>query len=203
METGESRCLKWSFSLTLSEIPWRFSSILPNVKISLTLCKIPWQFPDLDKFYFSLTFPWRLWTLQSKLDLCSGNHVVYRQTDGQTDKVNPVYPPSNFVGRGYNDDQDVWHHMASPGHQHMWCWLHVSTTCIILTHQGWCIGNLTIIGSDNGLSPDRRQAIIWTNAGILLTGPLGTNSSEIKYSRKCIWKRHLANGTHFVSVSIC
>ena len=30
---------------------------------------------------------------QSKLDLCSGNHVVYRQTDGRTDKVNPVYPP--------------------------------------------------------------------------------------------------------------
>ena len=25
------------------------------------------------------------------------------QTDGQTDKVNPVYPPSNFVGRGYNN----------------------------------------------------------------------------------------------------
>ena len=63
METGESCCLKWSFSLTLSEIPWRFSSILPNVKISLTLCKIPWQFPDLEKFHFSLTFPWRLWTL--------------------------------------------------------------------------------------------------------------------------------------------
>ena len=46
-----------------------------------------------------------IWNLklkfQSKLDLCSGNHAVYRQTDGQTDKVNPVYPPSNFVGRGY------------------------------------------------------------------------------------------------------
>ena len=45
---------------------------------------------------------------QSKLDLCSGNHVVYRQTDGQTDrrtdKVNPVYPPSNFVGRGYKNE---------------------------------------------------------------------------------------------------
>ena len=38
-----------------------------------------------------------------------------------------------------------------------------------------CVGNLTIIGSDNGLSPGRRQAIIWTNAGILLIGPLGTN----------------------------
>ena len=42
-----------------------------------------------------------------------------------------------------------------------------------------CVSNLTIIGSDNGLSPDRRQAIIWNNAGIFLTGPLGTNFSEI------------------------
>ena len=32
-----------------------------------------------------------------------------------------------------------------------------------------CIGNLTIIASDNGLSPGRRQAITWTNAEILLT----------------------------------
>ena len=36
-----------------------------------------------------------------------------------------------------------------------------------------------IIGSDNGLSPDRRQAIIWSNDGILLIQPLGTNFSEI------------------------
>ena len=42
-----------------------------------------------------------------------------------------------------------------------------------------CVGKLTIIGSDNGLSPGRRQAIIWTNAGILLIEPLGTNFSEI------------------------
>ena len=42
-----------------------------------------------------------------------------------------------------------------------------------------CVGKLTIIGSDNGLSPGRRQAIIWTNAGILLFEPLGTNFSEI------------------------
>ena len=52
-----------------------------------------------------------------------------------------------------------------------------------LTHWGRvthiCISKLTIIGSDNGLSPDRRQAIIWTNAGLLLIGPLGTNFSEI------------------------
>ena len=42
-----------------------------------------------------------------------------------------------------------------------------------------CVGNLTIIGSDNGLSPDRRQAITWTSVGLLLIAPLGTNFSEI------------------------
>ena len=42
-----------------------------------------------------------------------------------------------------------------------------------------CVSKITIIGSDNGLSPRWRQAIIWTNAGILLIGPLGTNFSEI------------------------
>ena len=54
---------------------------------------------------------------------------------------------------------------------------------LLLTHWGRvthiCVGKLIIIGSDNGLSPDRRQAIIWTNAGILLIRPLGTNFSEI------------------------
>ena len=52
-----------------------------------------------------------------------------------------------------------------------------------LTHWGRgthiYVSKLTIIGSDNGLSPDRRQAIILTNAGILLIGPLGTNFNEI------------------------
>ena len=42
-----------------------------------------------------------------------------------------------------------------------------------------CVGNLTIIGSDNGLSPGRRQAIIWTNVRILSIGPPVTNFSEI------------------------
>ena len=53
---------------------------------------------------------------------------------------------------------------------------------VVLTHWGRvthiCVSRLTIIDSDNGLPPDGRQAIIWTNAGILLIGPLGTNVSE-------------------------
>ena len=56
-------------------------------------------------------------------------------------------------------------------------------TSLFLTHWGRvthiCANKLTIIGSDNCLSPGRRQAIIWTNAGILLIGTLGTNFSEI------------------------
>ena len=66
-----------------------------------------------------------------------------------------------------------WHHHCSMGSYQKW----------ILTHWGQvthiCIGKLTIIGSDNGLLPGRCQAIIWTSAGILLIGPLGTNFSEI------------------------
>ena len=42
-----------------------------------------------------------------------------------------------------------------------------------------CVGNLTIIGLDNGLLPGRRQAIICTNDGILLIRTLGKNFSEI------------------------
>ena len=42
-----------------------------------------------------------------------------------------------------------------------------------------CVSKVTIIVSDHGLSPGRRQAIIWNNAGILLIGPLGTNFSGI------------------------
>ena len=45
---------------------------------------------------------------------------------------------------------------------------------------------LTIIGSDNGLSPGRRQAIIWTNAAVLLIGLVGTNFSGI-----LIWNAHI------------
>ena len=45
-----------------------------------------------------------------------------------------------------------------------------------MTHK--CVSKLTNIGSDNGLSPGRFQAIIRSNAGILLIGPLGTNFSE-------------------------
>ena len=52
----------------------------------------------------------------------------------------------------------------------------------ILTHWGRvthiCVIKLTITGSDNGLSPGWRQAIILTSAGIFLIGHLGANFSK-------------------------
>ena len=70
----------------------------------------------------------------------------------------------------YDDPIRVWYIFMGPA-------------LYVLTHRGRvthiCVGNLAIIGSDNVLSPGRRQAIIWTNDGILLIGPLGTNYSEI------------------------
>ena len=70
-----------------------------------------------------------------------------------------------------------------------------------------CVGKLTIIGSDNGMSPGRHQAIIRINAGILLIGTLETNFNEISndiltFSFK---KMHLKmeDGVRFVSASMC
>ena len=74
-------------------------------------------------------------------------------------------------------------------------------TC--LTHWGRitniCVFYVTIIASDNGLSPGRCQTIIWINAGILLIGALGTNFYEIQICpfKKSTWKRDLRNSVHF------
>ena len=66
---------------------------------------------------------------------------------------------------------------------------------IQLTHWGRvmhiCVSKLTSTVSDNGLSPGRRQAIIWTNAGILLIGPLGTNFSEILIGIRTFWLKKM------------
>ena len=72
-----------------------------------------------------------------------------------------------------------------------------------------CVSKLTIIGSDNGLSPGWHKAIIWKNAGILLIKPLGkksvkTLSKFIQFrSPECNWKCRLRNRSHFISASMC
>ena len=60
---------------------------------------------------------------------------------------------------------------------------HQINGAILSTHSGRVmhifVSKLTTIGPDYGMSPGRRQAVIWTNDGILLIGPLGINFSEI------------------------
>ena len=57
----------------------------------------------------------------------------------------------------------------------------------MLTHWGRvahiCLNKLAMNGSDHGLLPDRRQAIIWTNAGIFLIVALITNKLQLKFNR--------------------
>ena len=66
-----------------------------------------------------------------------------------------------------------------------------------LTHWGQvvhiCVGKLNTIGSDNGLSPGCHLAIIWSNAGKLLTRTVGANFSEIlsKIETYLLRKMHL------------
>ena len=83
-----------------------------------------------------------------------------------------------------------------------------------LTHWGRvthiCARKLTIIDSDNGLSPGRRQAIIWANDGMLLFGPLVINFSDILIETNpfSFKKMHLKmssafeNGVYFVLASM-
>ena len=54
-----------------------------------------------------------------------------------------------------------------------------------------CVRKPTITGSDNGLSPGWRQAIIWTNAGMLLIWPLVTNFSEMLSEIQTFWLKKI------------
>ena len=69
-----------------------------------------------------------------------------------------------------------------------------------------CVSKLIMIGADTGSSPGRRPSIIWTNAGILLIGRLGTNFSEIsieinKFSFKETWRHQME--TFYALLALC
>ena len=104
----------------------------------------------------------------------------------------------------------TWHNSCAVMPCGKFCGYHIVT---FLTHWGRvthiCVGKLTIIGSDNGLSPGRRQAIIWTDAGIVLILPLGTNFSEILKGiqtfsfKKMHLKMSSSKWRPFVSAAMC
>ena len=102
----------------------------------------------------------------------------------------------------------MFYHREQDQHDHLTMCFHVYVFATALIHWGRmthiCVSNLTVTGLDDGLSPGRCQAIIWTNDGILLFRPSGTNFSEnLIEILTCVWKCRLKNGDHFVSASMC
>ena len=153
-----------------------------------------------------------MWTLYTVYDHYNYHGVRYLTLSRPVLLLDGSLIPVNIAH--YSLSYPVLHPMSSTI---ILLWKKVHLMIIIklvstLTHWGRvthiCVSKLTIIGSDNGVSPGRWQAIIWTNAGILLIRNLGTNFNEILtvvrfHSRKCIWKCFLRNGVHFVSASLC
>ena len=100
----------------------------------------------------------------------SRNHSVYAPSQWETTLQ------CNVVSHWLNACTEWSLHRVDSEHKH----IPKLTLRVQLTHWGQvthiCISKLTIIGSDNGLSPGWHQAIIWTSAWILLIGPLETTS---------------------------
>ena len=130
-----------------------FESIIPNVLIH-------------DKFWSSYSYP-KLQSWHISQSISDGNASVTKDTT--------VHAALAFWwSRGLKSFSKWKQRTATSNDSQAMCWFNHWGR---VTHI--CIGKLTIIDSDNGLSSGRRQAIIQTNAGILLIGPLGTNLSEI------------------------
>ena len=126
-----------------------------------------------------------IWNLklkfQSKLDLCSGNHVVYRQTDGRTDRRTDgrtrwiqYTPPPTSLGGGImmgsllmhtcitrpqwvkaEMAQESWNHFSWKTRAHLWFILQSKI------HGCWWPG-------DAGSQVISRQGIYWLTAKSLI-----------------------------------
>ena len=150
--------------------------ILPRCLVSI-ISRLCWNWLILLRF---LTKRWQtlypvnnrvrfLFLARSKLRLCSANHRAGYWSNLPCDWSSTAWAYSE-----QEIENGPWSFFLQNG-----CLLHL----VALTHWGRvthiCISKLTIIGSHNGLSPGRREAIIWTSVGILLIRPLGANFSEI------------------------
>ena len=94
-----------------------------------------------------------------------------------------------------------------------WATIHrESFPASLLTHWGpvthICVGNLTIIGSDNDLSPGRRHAIAWTSVGINWTArnklQWNVNRKSYIFTQENIFGNVVyRTAAFFVSASMC
>ena len=133
-------------------------------------------------FYVS-TFWWRNWNILGEPDQSHGCWCP-----GSTKCVTRSL--TSMILNMHSKRVLVFHErgLQLPAPCHCWEKIKAGTNMVLslpqeFTHWGrvmhFCISTLGIIGSDNGFLPGWHQVIIWTNAGILIIGPLGTNFSEI------------------------
>ena len=125
-----------------------------------------------------------LWNTSSLLlpNSCTHFHKILIMSSWTLCQMNPgrVYTQQNIADEHWADNECALPYTGS-WRSHMCKWIdrmvpssstnidsialhsHDLTHCGPMTHI--CVGNLTIIGSNNDLSPDRRLAIIGTSAG--------------------------------------
>ena len=122
----------------ISTLPLKFgvdiqsqSKVSPETKKSNMAARRPfWKWHHWKSIGFCLWPPSTcIWNLklkfQSKLDLCSGNHVVYRQTDRRTDgrtRWIQYTPPPTSLGGGINTvsfTMAIWQYIGFT--QHVLC----------------------------------------------------------------------------------
>ena len=136
--------------------------------------------------------------------------------------MSPILLRGQFVkgicnSPSFQNSPSVFQNMVSkwlatllPASQKQYLNILVNYHIFLLIEAEWriCVSKLSILGSDNGLSPGRRQAIIETNAGILLIWALGTHFSEIlieinTFSFKKMHLKMSGKWRPFVSASVC
>ena len=187
-----------------------------DAKLECFLWSSPEQIKQSRRKWFETPSP-SLWCHCNASDCNTTNsykYQVFQPTWISEPRVPRQAPTTLFILRvtvsavADRTEDRLWYHANCP------CGVCGAFACLFaLTHWGRvtpiCVSNRTIFGSDNGLSPSRRQAIIWANAEILLIGPLGTNFSEISIEihifsfKKMHLKISSENGDLFVSASVC
>ena len=115
----------------------------------------------IENWPFYVISPWLKLVTWNWVNICPGNGLVPDGTKALPEPMLTIHPSGGI-------------HLRAISQVLMNLFYNMPSEITLLTHWGRvtqiCVGKLTIIGSDNGLSPGRRQAIIWTMAGILLIG---------------------------------
>ena len=145
----------------------------------------------------SMEFACWVWSIYCICHFGTISEIAFHICSGHRSEFHPIINRCLSTQLQYENANELFH---SPQ-------MHLNS---LRSSDGICISKLSTIGSDNGLSPGRRQAIISTSAGLLLIGPSGTNFSEILieihiFSFK---KMHLKMssgkiGSHFVLAWMC